>query len=59
MDKCVKMWILVDKNKNMADYYPNYDAILPSNYKFNGIPVRSEHLCLRFFQSVRLLQELS
>ena len=32
-----KVYPLVDKNKNMADYYPNYDAILPSNYKFNGI----------------------
>ena len=31
-----KIYPLVDKNKNMADYDPNYDAILPSNYKFNS-----------------------
>ena len=24
---------LIEKNKNMADYNPNYDAIFPSNYK--------------------------
>ena len=24
---------LIEKNKNMADYTPNYDAIYPSNYK--------------------------
>ena len=32
-----KNYPLIDKNKNMADYDPNYDAIYPTNYKYNII----------------------
>ena len=28
---------LVNKNKNMADYNPNYDSIYPKNYKYNSV----------------------
>ena len=32
-----KNYPLINRNKNMADYNPNYDAILPTSYKYNSI----------------------
>ena len=32
-----KIYPPIEKNKNMADYNPNYNAIFPNNYRFNRI----------------------
>lgn len=32
-----KNYPLINRNKNMADYNPNYDAILPTSYKYNSV----------------------